>query len=544
MNKAYSKRILLLPIAVIFAAVLVTGVSALSINSIPVSKLIASVDSEFVLSLSGYVVDQPVNTTITYSIVDKGGFDRFQMNLNTGEIRFTPLDGDEGRHIIKINATASNATGTIASASTDLTFYVTTESCDNKAITVTLNKNDIEDVTGDSDEIKPGDNLDLVFDATAGSKLVTDVKAKIWLEKLAGGRVGSKVETEQDDIDGTTEMDATFRVDPSALESSHILFVKISGTDDDTGDDVCGITAYYPIQVKRDSHELLMENTAVNPATAVCNGRTEISATVYNIGDSTEDDIRMRVRNSELNLDVSSPMFELKKSGSSAKVVKSVLFNIPASAKGTYNFEVSMLFNGGSDSTVQFIDIPVTCGTTGTTQPGITGATISLPTTMASAESGQIVKFIATIRNTETTAQNYQVAISGTSDWAASSLEPSDITLAPGAEMPVYIYLTPRSSVYGDQTATLSIKSASTVLATKTLTVSLPQKPVTTVTQKSSSTSPMADIELSDEAKVAAIVGLALIVAGFLYMKYRAGREGIKVYGKKGRGRKAAPEEL
>jgi len=299
------------------------------------------------------------------------------------------------------------------------------------------------------------------------------------------------------------------------------------------------------IKVERNSHELLIENLAVNPAAPVCGGKAEISARMYNVG-STSEDVKLRVRNTALGIDVYSPEFELRTSGSSAKADKTVIIDIPALAKGSYTLEVSALFDGGSDSVSQTISVPVTCGTTTTTTTTTTGgtATISLPITSASAESGQSVKFTATIKNAEATAQTYQIALSGTTDWAASSVEPADVTLAPGAEIPVYVYLTPKSGVYGDQAATLSVKSGTTVLATKTLTVSMPQKQTTTVTPKPSTTSPLADIELSEEAKIAIIIGIIIIAGGFVFMKYKAS-QGVKVYGngKKGKGKSFEDEE-
>lgn len=521
----------------------VIKVTVASVNDAPVLATMAQqkayFGTQFSYQINASDPDVVTNGDILTYTADAHGWTTFSMS-SSGLVQFTPTEDDEGYHAITI--TVKDTAGLTVTG--ELKILVTETNDDG---TLQIKSVELNDATGDDSEIAPGDYLEVDFDIdNTKTKDMTDVKATAWIENSEGTRLGSKVSTTEDDLDSNDARSETLklRVEPTAKEATYTLYIQAEGTDEDDLDKT-GLYAEQ-IKVERNSHELLIENLAISPEAPVCGGKAEVKAMLYNIG-STSEDVKFRVRNTALGIDVYSPEFELRTSGSSAKAEKMVIVDIPALAKGSYTLEVSAIFDGGSDSVSQTISMPVTCGSTiGTTTitGAVTQATISLPVTSASAESGQSVKFTATIKNTEATAQTYQIALSGTTDWAAANVEPADVTLAPGAEIPVYVYLTPKSGVYGDQAATLSVKSGTTILATKSLTVSMPQKPTTTVTPKTSSTtSPLAGIELSEEAKLAIIVGIIIIAGGFVFMKYKAS-QGVKVYGnKKGKGKSFEDEE-
>ena len=494
------------------------------------SSLTAKSGTQFSYQLNVTDPDIVYGDSITYS-ADAKGWTTFSMS-SAGLMQFAPQDADIGLHTVTI--TARDAAG--ANATKDITIFVT-ESCDDES--VDIRSVDIEDATGDDTETVPGDYLDLDFDIVSTmTQDMSDVKAKAWLQNSDGVRIGSKVETEAEDLESKDSRSETLRlrVDPTAKSGTYTLFIRAEGTDENSNDK-CGLYAK-TISIKRNSHELLIDNVVISTTAPVCGGKAQVTATVYNIGSTAEDDVKLRVRNSELNIDLYTTAFELKTSGSSAKAEKTIIFDLPAAAKGTYSTEVSAVYNGGSDSVLTTTDIAVTCGATvpTVTTGGTAGtAAISIPVTTVSAESGQQIKFTATIKNTEATDKTYQLSLAGTTDWATASIEPSEVTLASGTDIPVYIYITPKSGFYGDQTATVTVKSGTTVLATKTLTVSMPQKQTTTITPKNAVAMPT--LELSNEAMAAIAIAVIIIAGGFVYSRYRA-HKGVEVYGKK-RGRKS-----
>jgi len=545
--KTYSKRILLLPLAVVFIALLASGVSAAITFNTPStvtkstevdSKLIAYVDQAFTYQFNA--TPDTGSQIASFAIVNAGGLTDLQISNSgsAGTLTFTPKEEDIGLHTVTISATESGSVN--ATQNQDITLFVTKACAMAGELKVTSVDVTVNDLTGD-DETNPGDSLDISFTLDTSFSL-SNVKATAWLEKSDGTRVGSKVMTEKDDLDDDSrDEEITLRVDPTAKQGQHVLIIEATGTDSDTDNDVCYIYEEKRAEenVQRESHSLLIDTVTVEPAQAACGEKLQITSLIYNIGDETEDAVKLRIRNAELNIDQYSELFKMQKSGSSAKVTKAMAVDIPAGAKGTYLFDVLAYYNSGSDTYATSIGVPVVCKTAGTTttETGTAGTagtgTISIPTTAVTAESGQTAKFTAAITNTGSAAQTYDVSVSGVSDWATSSIEPSSVAIASGASSPVYVYLTPKSGVYGDQTATVTVKSSSTVLATKTLTVTLPQKPATTVTPKSSTAAPQ--LQLSDEAMVAVTVIVVLIVVGFLYRSYISKR-GVKIYGvKKGR---------
>jgi len=517
--------------------VTVTAVNDAPTITAPSGTLTAKVGTQFTYQVNATDVD--IGDTLTYTAT-AGSWTTFSMS-SAGLIQFTPQDVDIGLHDISL--TVRDTAGT--NATRDFTIFVT-EACDDESIDI--RSIDIQDITDDDSETVPGDYIEADFDIfNAMTKDMSDVKAKAWLQNADGARVGSKVETEADDLESKDSRSETLklRVDPTAKSGTYTLFIRAEGTDYDNNDK-CGLYAK-TWSIRRNSHELMIDNAKITPEAPVCGGKAQVTAMIYNIGSTTEDEVKFRVRSSEMNIDLYSPMFELRTSGSSAKAEKTLSIDIPATAKGTYVAEVSAMFNGGSDSVTTTVSIPVTCGatttattSTATTTAASTGA-ISIPMPSASAESGQSVKFTALVKNTEAADKTYAISLAGTSDWATATVEPAEITLSPGTEVPIYIYLTPKAGVYGEQTATVTVKSGTTVLGTKTLTVSMPQKPTTTVTQKTSGTSLVADIELTEEAKIAIIVVVLLIAGGYVVMKYKAS-QGVKVYGKK-KGRKSEDDE-
>jgi len=499
-----------------------------SINDLPTltapAQLVAIVGSPFSYAINATDIEDGTSLTYTY---DAKGWTTF--SANSGTISFTPQEEDVGLHPLTITVTDS------ANANvTKNTNILVTEACDDGTLDVTDGSVTIDDITGDDSELEPGDYLDLEFDVVNKiSKDFSDVKARVWIENSDGVRLGQKVDTTKEDLeakDSRTETINNFRVEPTAKAGTYTLFVRAEGDDEDSNTK-CSLYAKQ-IKVVRNSHTLLVDNVKFSPTEPVCGGKVQVTATIYNTGATTEDDVRLKVENVALNLETLTAPFELKTTGSSSHVEKSLIFNLPTTAKGTYNMDVSAVFDGSSETVVNSVDIPVTCGTVQVAAAQAGASAISAAQTTTTAQSGQTVKFTLTVTNTEATQQTYSISLSGVSDWAASSVEPQSVVLAPGAETPIYVYVTPKAGTYGSQSATATVKSRDTVLATKTLTVQLPEKAATTVTDLGHISRPSG---LNNESIVALIVIAIVIVATLALNARRARRAAVEVYTEKTR---------
>ena len=454
-------------------------------------------------------------------------WETFSMS-NAGQISFTPIDDDFGVHDVTIAVKDSAG----ASASKTVKFIVTEDTDDGS---LTISDVGVDDVTGDDESTAPGDNLDIDFDLNNKiSQDMSDISIEAWLEDSDGNRLGDKFEPEETyDLDSKDSQVVKFKmsVGPEAESIAYNFMIQASGENEDG--DTKSVLYTEAVKVTRETHDMFIEAISVTPNPADCGSPAEFAISVWNVGKTDEDDVHVKILNSDLKISTDTGKYAVDKSGSDADVSIIVDVTIPSSAKAAYYpIDFVVWYDGDKYSDKQTALLQVSCGapTTDneTTVPAGTG-TISLAQSAVSADIGQEVKFTAVLSNAESTDVNYKLAITGAADWADASVEPADVTLAPGTSIPIYIYLTPKAGSYGEEEATLTITSGTTVVASKTVTVNLPEKPTTTVTPGTGIANPLTaklgDITLDTNALVLIAFVAVLVMFGLgLAMRFRAGK--------------------
>ncbi len=446
---------------------------------------------------------------------------------SSGRISFTPTSDDIGRHKVTVTVKDTKSATDIKT----IDFLVTEASDDGSLV---ISDVAVDDETGDDDELLPGDWLQVEFDVEntlkgATAKDIEDIEVRAWVEDKTGDRVSDRIKSEKFNVDADDDKSLVLnmRMPLDLDEGDYVLVMKAQGEDQD-GNTKTNLY-FEDLKVQRNSHDLLIESTALNPTEAQPGGSLEFAVHLYNIGDTDEDDVKVRIKNSELGIDKVSEAFEVEKRGSDADVTKRVIVDIPALAKaGEYQFEVLATYNEGSDSRSTIAPVTVA----GEAVEAAAGAaTVTVGDSYASARPGETVKYTVVLTNTEPTTASYEVAVSGVGNWASASAEPATVTLASGAEMPVFVYLTPKEGTSGDYTATVTVKSGETTLATKTLTMNV----LAAKTKIIDFGTGMGALAVSDVNTLAfaALVIVLIIVAIGLFAARRRAR--IEVYGKKGR---------
>jgi len=383
---------------------------------------------------------------LTYSYTTD--WQTFSMS-SAGLISFTPTELDIGSHSVTISV--SDGTENVSKT---INFQVT-ESCDDGSLVI--DDVEIDDVTGDDDQLEPGDYLEI--DLKVRNKLTTlvieDVEVKAWIEDSGGDRITEKVEADKFDVD-EKDYESTslkLRVEPDTDEGTYTLVIEAKGEDED-GTTRCNRYTK-DIEVEKDSHKLLLDNLVIIPSTPSCGGTIELSIHVFNIGKKDESNIRLKAKITDLGIEEYSDFFDLDEG---KDVTKTMTIGIPDTASGEYWLELSASYNDGKDTvTYDMIALSVSCGETAAETESATDI-VNLPDTTANVEIGETAKFTMTITNTGNSEVTYTVTLDGASGWADADIEPSVFTLKPGASMPVYIYITPKSasthtvtvSVYGD----------------------------------------------------------------------------------------------
>jgi len=432
------------------------------------STLKATEEKQFTYDVSKNASDVD-GDSLTFS-ADANGWSTFSMS-SSGVISFTPSSADVGLHEVTITVSDGKL-----NTSKTMTIQVI-ESCDDDLLVI--EDVSVDDITGDDDQTEPGDELELEFDVR--NKLTTqkieDVKVKAWVEDLDGSRVSDKAESEKFDVDEKDKesVDLTLRIDPDVDAGTYNLIIEARGDDED-GNTHCDMYVE-KIKVEKSEHSLLIDSVEVIPSTISCGNSFEVSVHIYNNGRKDEDDIKLRFKIADLGIDEYSEEFKLN---DGKDVIKTYVLSIPETAKaGDYWLEIIATFNDDEDeATYDLIPLTITCGATTTTSTASSEA-VSLPTTTATAGIGETIRFELTLTNTGTSTATYSVSLGDVSSWADGFVEPTVVNVAPGANMPVYVYITPKAS--GTHTATLSISSGENVIATKTLTINVigSEQPVT-----------------------------------------------------------------
>ncbi len=405
---------------------------------------------------------------------------------STGKVSFTPSDDDVGMHYVTITVKDSSS----AEESKTIRFFVSESTDDGK---LSVRNVDITDITGDDDETQPGDTVKVAFDVVnILTKEITNIKAKVWIEDADGKRFTEKVATDSFDIDAKdTNEDNEFElvIDTDAKKSGadpktyYLVRIEVSGDDED------GITHsdlfQRELKIFREDHKVVIGEITTTPESGSCGSPVEFSVKTTNVGNS-EERVVANVKNTALSITQSSGQFVLKKEGSESSKVTKLAVTLPANAAAaTYSFDVKATYNDGASDTVVSKSLAVSCAAVGASGNATAAGTISVASASQTINRGESGRYTITVTNTYDTTQSFKVVVSGVSDWGEARVENGDVSLAPGASVPVYIYVTPKSDASaGLHTATAQISAGSTVLDTKTLSTTV-GIPTTTVTDYS-----------------------------------------------------------
>ncbi len=227
---------------------------------------------------------------------------------------------------------------------------------------------------------------------------------------------------------------------------------KLSSLDIRTGDD---FVIPYNIQMS-------------NPAN--CGSTLEITAEVWNIGDSDQDDVTLEVYNKELGIDQTIQIGDID--GFDNKKITFDSIKIPSNAtakvyilKFTVYDEDQDVFENDEDDE-SYINVPLKIeGTCGISNPTNSNAVISadLNSETSEAIAGKQIIVDATITNTGATATTYLISVYGNSEWAVlGAIDPQEVTIEPGKSQDLSIYLNIKDEAEGEKSFTIKATQKTT----------------------------------------------------------------------------------
>jgi len=398
---------------------------------------------------------------------------------------------------------------------------------------------DWEDKTGDDSQLTPGDTIETTFEvenafSTSTDMSINSVSIKAWLQDSSGKRVTDRMETDSFDLSaGDTQDDSlTLIVPVDTTKSSLYLYVSAEGNDDD--DVTHSVLKVIPLKIEKSDHDIAFDTITISPDPAVCGQALDIIADIWNVG-TKEEDTKLHISSSALNIDAYTDLFKLDNSGNDREAIKTISVLLSSIVKpGNYTLSVGASYNGGKDSESVLKSIAVVCSNYVAGEEDNAGAAGNGALTFASStiegKQGTQSKISATLKNTGATAAVYTFELSGMQDWASGFVEPDTVTLAGGASTDIFVYVTPKTSATGDNTATVTAKSGGAVIESKTITMELPEKPSLSITSLGVS-------GIDNTSALLIIVGIIVVIGLLVLGKKRAAAAAVETYGNKRRAR-------
>ncbi|MGV8141198.1 MAG: hypothetical protein ACP5NW_02015 [Candidatus Woesearchaeota archaeon] len=256
------------------------------------------------------------------------------------------------------------------------------------------------EVDGDESTLSRGENYD---DLKAGSPIII----RVYVENNFDNSERIEIEDIEVDIDSSGDLDLDDSDEIGSLDygdEESISFSAEIPDDADDGDDYDievtvegrdenGIyhsdTYEATLEVSREAHEILITDLYFSPKTITCKGKVTLNIELENTGKYDEDNVQLKIVNTELDISEGLYQPELEKDDTLRKTFS---FNIVDDVDpGSYEFMVTAFYDVDEVSDIQTAILEVEqCKTTTTTNTGTTtttgtttntGTTTTIPST-------------------------------------------------------------------------------------------------------------------------------------------------------------------
>jgi|WetSurMetagenome_2_1015567.scaffolds.fasta_scaffold53518_3 hypothetical protein len=345
---------------------------------------------------------------------------------------------------------------------------------------LSISELDLDNVAGFGDEddkvLYPFDKADITFYVeNNGDSKVKNIKIEVCVWDVSAGKCvfdEGDMDISSDKFDLKSDKDqkvtVTFVPDADKLKegnTNYIFYVRAVGEIDDSDSaydgDKTGDSDSYDFEITTDDSFVIINNIQLNTESASCGDTVELTADVWNVGDENLDDDEVFVwaYNKELGIDKKIEFNNGIDAMESEKI--SFTFKIPDNAAekiysirlGAYNddsFGDGDLFeadNGDDDEAVFYAPLTIGAGVCSTTPSASVTAALQ-----SEAKAGQELTVKATITNTDSASNTFNLALTGYNTWASLvSIDKSSVTLAAGASQDVLIVLKANDDISGDQ---------------------------------------------------------------------------------------------
>ena len=223
----------------------------------------------------------------------------------------------------------------------------------------------------------------------------------------------------------------------------------------------------YNLKIDTERHKVIIKDIEFTPDNEVKAGRGFITvARVRNMGEKTENDVKVDVSIPDLGISASDYIDELKSDES--KSTEEIYLRIPSDAEtGDYDVVVKVTYDEGFKEVEETHTIKVV-GTQQQTTPSAPSeeeTTVTVGTTTQDIEiGGNGAIYPITITNEGSTSKSYTLTIDGTSDWATTRISPSSVVIVnAGESKTAYVYVAANENAQvGEHTFSVKVATGDT----------------------------------------------------------------------------------
>ncbi|MBT7402712.1 putative S-layer protein [Candidatus Woesearchaeota archaeon] len=315
------------------------------------------------------------------------------------------------------------------------------------------------------------------------SEKVKSIKVELEIPEL-----GIKEEASKFSLDDGDEKDITFEfsLDDDVDAGNYPIYVYVTGESEDSNDNDITIQNFdvsEELEIDVESDDLTIESVKISDDELKAGESFVTTIKIANIGSSDQDDVRVRFECSDLDISELSDITDELRDGKTLSKVFNV--KVPASADdGSYLCEVAVMYDGYKDQEdedgfgehlTKQISLEIAGGLGNNVEDEQDGSAATITgTTTASVVAGSESRFVLNLKNTDTSgSETYVIDFDGVS-WAEDArIEPDELTIPAGTDVPFYVYLTPEAGTSGTKTAEVVVYVDDEEVASKTLTVTV-----------------------------------------------------------------------
>ncbi|MBU2634622.1 MAG: putative S-layer protein [Nanoarchaeota archaeon] len=330
------------------------------------------------------------------------------------------------------------------------------------------------DEPNNGDDFEQGDEFDIQVTIDNEDNNDMDIIVEAILYDVNEDNEIESVESDQKEVkDGDEEdFDLTLTVpydDKLDEDNEYVLYIK--AYEDGDEDQNCEYDNI-DLDFKRNTNEVIIDDFTITPTLVSCGDLVNFNVDVLNVGEKDEDDVYIKIINTELGLSEESNKFDLGKyDDSDNDATKSFSFSIPSDAiEKDYLVEARVYFDDGDDSYSTYGTLTVSnCGAV--TISEIEGTSVNLPQSSFTTQKGAMFTVPVMITNSESASKTYVIEFAPTGSWTGSLTE--TLTVSSGQSGTGYLYITPTASATGSQTGTVTVKQNGNVIDTESISVNI-----------------------------------------------------------------------